>query len=79
MGHFSALEANDSFVRSLGDPRSADERPAQNGTSFSATPEEGLRLIRAFLGVNNTALRAAIIDLVTEVSMSSRDGADAGG
>ena len=77
MGHVSVGEANVSFVRSPGDHQSVDERPARNGTSSSATPEEGLRLIRAFLGVNNAGLRASIIDLATEVSICARDGADA--
>jgi hypothetical protein len=76
VGHVSALEPSDSFVGNLGEPRSIDTCSVRNGACSSATPEEGRRLIRAFLGVKNAALRAAIIDLVTKASISTRDAAD---
>jgi hypothetical protein len=76
VGHVSALESSHSFVSNLGEARSIDTCSVRNGKCSSATPEEGLRLIRAFLGVKDAALRAAIIDLVTEMSVSGRDAAD---
>ena len=32
------------------------------------TPEEGARLVRAFLGIKNSAVRNAIVDLVEQTS-----------
>jgi hypothetical protein len=37
-------------------------------TETTASPEEGVRLIRAFIRINQPELRAAIINLVTQIA-----------
>ncbi len=45
-----------------------EERPLRrDGVSFTL-PDQGLRLHRAFVGVNNPALREAIVSLVIELA-----------
>jgi len=43
------------------------------GTSSRPTPEDGLRLIHAFMDIKEVALREAIIQLVTELSLLRGD------
>jgi hypothetical protein len=43
------------------------------GASSRPTPEDGLRLIHAFLGVKQAALREAIIKLAAELSKLRQD------
>jgi len=43
------------------------------GISSRPTPEDGRRLIHAFMDINHAALRKAIIELVTELSKRHRD------
>jgi hypothetical protein len=45
-----------------------DGRRNPAGTSSRPTPEDGLRLIHAFMDVKQVALREAIIQFVTELS-----------
>ena len=39
--------------------------------SVAGDPEEGYRLMRAFLGIRRPGLRQAIVELVTELSLPS--------
>lgn len=49
----------------------------QSGSKCSGwpDPEEGYRLMRAFLGIRRPALRQAIVELVTELSAPGEDPA----
>jgi hypothetical protein len=78
MVYSPAVEAKDYFVRGFADPPILDEQPSANLPPSTVTPEEGRRLIRAFLQIESVALRAAIIKLVTEMSASSPKGAAVG-
>ena len=49
-----------------GDTQQNDDR-ARN--SFAASPEDGRRLIQAFLRIQSAELRESIIDLVTNISI----------
>jgi hypothetical protein len=39
----------------------------------TVTPEEGARLVRAFLGIKNSAVRSAIVSLVEQMSKTFSD------
>ena len=54
------------FVRELF--TRADARPNEVGGSSSASPEEGRRLIQAFLGIESAEIRARILNLVVSLS-----------
>ena len=47
-----------------------EERPLRRDGASLTLPDQGLRLHRAFVGVNNPALREAIVSLVIELAKS---------
>ena len=42
--------------------------------SLFATPEEGVRLIRAFASISNAATRRAIVEIVTALANNTTEG-----
>jgi hypothetical protein len=52
-----------------GDTQHNHERDDRARKSFAASPEEGRRLIQAFLRIQSAELRESIIDLVTNISI----------
>ena len=52
-----------------GDTQQNHERDDRARNSFAASPEEGRRLIQAFLRIQSAELRESIIDLVTNISI----------
>ncbi len=46
----------------------------RSGPSSRSNPEEGHRLMRAFLGVRQAGLRKALVNLVTELSALEEQG-----
>jgi transcriptional regulator with XRE-family HTH domain len=45
-----------------------NERPATRDAALLTLPDQGLRLHRAFISIQNPALREAIVSLVTELA-----------
>jgi hypothetical protein len=48
--------------------RAGDGRSVEVGGSFSASPEQGRRLIQAFLEIESAEIRARILNLVVSLS-----------
>ena len=55
------------FLRRKREERSST-RSVHNSTDIYAPPEEGVRLMRAFIHIKQPELRAAIITLVTQMA-----------
>jgi hypothetical protein len=52
------------------DTQPNSERDDRAGKSFAASPEEGRRLILAFLRIQSAELRESIINIVTNLSIN---------
>ena len=51
-----------------------NERPASRDKALLTLSDQGLRLHRAFIGVENPVLREAIVSLVTEMARDEATG-----
>jgi hypothetical protein len=58
----------DTFSTGLADASIIDGQRERSGDSVRPNPEEGHRLMRAFLGIEQAALRETIVNLVMELT-----------
>ena len=72
MAHTPAVEEN--LINRHDDTEQNPERDDRARKSFAASPEEGRRLIRAFLGIESAEVRDCIVSLV--ISLASLRGPD---
>jgi hypothetical protein len=70
MARTPAVEVN--LISRHGDTEQDPERDDRARKSFAASPEEGRRLIQAFLGIESAEVRDCVVSLV--ISLSSLPG-----
>jgi hypothetical protein len=62
-----AFEVEEAFCSSLADPQTNDVQGGSARKSSPPSPEEGHRLIRAFVRIQRTDIREKIFNFVTEM------------
>jgi hypothetical protein len=62
------MARNEAFSTSLADASVDGGQVDRAGASARPKPEDGLRLMHAFLSIQHAALREAVIKFVTELS-----------